>query len=102
MNFEEANKIFEGIFSRGTQWEMVEEYDIYKELKDIDMCDDWSNYGNNQDKAAKIFNDMKLGWRVMRVFFDENCDEQIIDYFDKDDKWDYDEFSIKIEKVEEK
>jgi hypothetical protein len=98
LNATEANQLFEDIFNRGTQWEMCEE-GTFKELKDIDMYDDWMNYGIYQDKAAKIFNEKKTGWKVVRVFLDENGDEQVIDYFENN--WDYDEFSIRIEEVKE-
>jgi len=98
LNFKEANQLFEDIFNRGTQMDMLEEYGTYKELKDIDMYDDWINHGNNQDKAAKIFNDKKTGWKVVKVFLDECSDEKVIDYFDKN--CDYDDYSIRIEEVE--
>jgi len=95
--FEEANQLFEDIFNRGTQWDMLEEYGTYKELKDIDMYDDWINHGNYQDKAAEIFNNKKTRWKVVKVFLDENSEEKIVDYFDKN--CDYDDYSIRIEEV---
>ena len=97
LTFEEANKLFEDIFNRGTQWDMLVEYGTYKKLEDIDQYDDWMNHGNNQNKAAKIFNDKKTGWKVIKVYFDQFGDERTCDWFDK--TADYDEFSIRIEEI---
>ncbi len=99
LEYKEARKLFETIFNKGTQWDMVEQEDIFKELDEIDMDDDWINYGNYQDLAAKIFNEKNTGWKIFRVFFDENCDEQVVDYFN--DQCDYDDYSIDIRKDSE-
>ena len=97
LNFEEAKKIFHGIFDRGTQWEFAEVNGEHKELHEIDS-DDWRSYGDNQDKAAKIFDDMKLGWKCVKI--DDHDDDEIErDYFDK--SYDYDDCSICIAKVDE-
>lgn len=100
LDFKEANKLFEDIFNRGTQWNMIEEGNEYKTIDKIDMGDDWESYGYYQNKAAKIFNNQNTGWKVVISFSDESGDEKVVDYFDNN--CDYDEFMIKIEEVKKR
>lgn len=94
MNLEEAKQIFYGIFDRGTQWEFAEVNGEHKELHEIDRNDDWRSYGNNQDKAAKIFDDMKLGWKCVKI---DDYTGGKYDYFNN--IHDFEEYNIDIREI---
>ena len=96
----DALTLFHTIFDKATQWEIAEVENEHIPIDKIDRYDDWTSYGNYQNKAAKIFNDMKTGWKVVKTFDDldtDDYDEITVDYFD--DKHDYDEYNIDIREV---
>ena len=95
MSENKAKEIFYGIFDRGTQWEIAEVNNEHIPIDKIDRYDDWMSYGNNQDKAAKIFNDLKIGWKVIKV---DDYTGGKYDYFNN--THDFDEYNIDIREVE--
>jgi hypothetical protein len=97
LEFAEAEKIFHGIFDRGTQWEYAEDTNEHLAIEDVQRDDHWCNYGNHQAVAAKIFNDMNLGWKVIKL---DMYGDAIRDYFD--DSYDFDEYSLSIAKAKKK
>ncbi|MHA1899202.1 MAG: hypothetical protein ACTSU2_17550 [Promethearchaeota archaeon] len=99
LKYREARELFETIFNKGVQWDMVEQDDLFKSLDEIDMYEDWIEYGNYQDLAAKIFNGKNVGWKIVRIFSDDNWIEHVVDYFS--DQCDYDEYFIDIRKDDE-
>ncbi len=96
LTFTEANQLFDDIFNRAVQWEIAIDGE-HRELKGIDMMEDWMNYGIHHDEAAKIFNDKNTGWKVVRVFNDKYGNEKTIDYFKNNP--DCDECTISVEEV---
>jgi len=96
LSFVEAEKIFHGIFDRGTQWEFAVEENEHLDLEDIDREFHWCDYGRNQKEAAKIFNKLNLGWKVVKIDYRDGTSW---DYFDQ--SHDYEEYGLSINKVKQ-